>query len=885
MSWLEKCRLRWRALRKRRQLDRDLDDEIRFHLEMRASRNREAGMTAQEASYAAHRQFGNTSGWKENIRAMWNTGILETVLQDLRYALRTMRGNPIFVTTAVLTLALAIGGNTAMFTVIRAVLLNSLEYHDPGQLVRLSGGATPTRFTEMKTGARSFAGLGAFTSQESLTLSGSSEPEVVKGSHVSANLLRILGVDPFRGRSFRAEEDARGGPLVVMISAELWARRFSSDPQIVGKTAVLASSAYTIVGVLPPRFQFPSPDMDVWLTAPSEWTNFPPKSRALSPFLTIFGRLYPGVTIEQANVEMKVIRRRYAQAHPAMLDAKPKKPTEVTSMKDELVANVRSTLWLLFGAVGFVLLIACANVANLLLTRAASREREFALRSALGAARGRLIRQLLVESILLSVLGGTFGLLLAAFCLRAIPRITALQLPRASEIHMDWLVVGFAAALSIATGLLFGLAPSLGASRPDLMHALRATGEAASKGTSRKLFAVLSLRSVLSIAQVALSIVLLIGAALLIESVAHLRNVEVGFNPEGLFTARISLPPLRYDTDQKIGSFFRELTQRVGSLPGVRSTAVGMSLPMTQDYAGSPIQDAAKPQLKLNERLIAKLFPVTPQYFHALDIPLRRGREFNAHDTQDAPRVAIIDENLARRFWPAYPGGIDPVGQHLLIGGVNFKLAEIIGIVANVNQNLDNRQDWQESVYVSFVQDPAPSAMLAVRTTGDPLAFTRAVREQVRALDRDQTIGSIQTMEDRVEAQVGQRRLLVMLLGSFALVALLLALVGIYGVIAYSVTQRVQEVGTRRALGARQSDILRLVIGQGVILALTGIVIGIACAMALTRVMKTVLFHVSATDPATFIGIASIFLLVALGASYIPARRALRIDPVAALRM
>ena len=876
--------MRWQAIRKQRQLDRDLEDEIRFHLEMRASRNREAGMSAQEAAYAARRRFGNTSGWKENIRAMWKTGMLETVVQDLRYALRTMRGNPVFVSTAVLTLALAIGGNTAMFTVIRAVLLNSLEYHDPDQLVRLSGGATPTRFAEMKASAQSFAGLGAYTSSESLTLSGSSEPEVLKGAHVSANFLQILGADPLRGRSFRAEEDARGGPPVVMISAELWARRFSGDPQILGKTATLASSEYTIIGVLPPRFQFPAPGIDVWLTAPSEWTNFPPKSRALSPFLTVFGRLNPGVSLEQAEVEMKVIRRRYAQAHPAMLDARPKKPVEVTSMKEELVANVRSTLWLLFGAVGFVLLIACANVANLLLTRAASREREFALRSALGAARGRLIRQLLVESVLLSALGGTLGLLLAAFCLRAIPRITALQLPRASEIHMDWLVVGFAAALSIATGLLFGLAPSLGASRPDLIHALRATGEAASKGTSRRIMAALNVRSLLSIAQVALSIVLLIGAALLIESVVRLRNVEVGFNPEGLFTARISLPPLRYDTSQKIGSFFQELTQRVGSLPGVRSTAVALSLPMTGDYAGTPIQDAAKPQLKLNDRLISKLFLITPEYFHALDIPLRRGREFNAHDTRDAPRVAIIDENLARRFWPAYPAGIDPVGQHLLIGGVNFKPAEIVGVVANVSQNLDSRQDWQESVYVSFAQDPAPSAMLAVRTAGDPLRFTRAIREQVRALDPDQTIGGVETMEDRVEAQVGQRRLLVMLLGSFALVALLLALIGIYGVIAYSVTQRVQEVGIRRALGATQSDILRLVAGQGVILALTGIVMGVACALALTQVMRTVLFHVSATDPATFTGIASIFLLVALGASYIPARRALRIDPAAALR-
>ncbi|HEY1950685.1 MAG TPA: ABC transporter permease [Bryobacteraceae bacterium] len=884
MEWLHAGRLRWRAFVKRRQLDRDLEDEIRFHLEMRESRNREAGMTSQEASHAARKQFGNVSGRKENIRAMWNAGMLETVTQDLRYAARTMRKNPVFVTTAVLTLALAIGGNTAMFTVIRAVLLNPLQYHDPDRLVSLAGGATPTRFADMQAGAGSVAEIGAHTSQENLTLSGGSEPEVLKGVHVSAGFLRILGVDPLRGRGFRPEEDSAGAPPVVMISTELWRRRFASDPQIIGRTVTLGAVPYTVIGVLPPRFEFPSPGIDAWMTAPSEWTAFAPKSRALSPFLNIFGRLKPGVSREQANAEMKVMRGRYAMAHPAMLDAKSKTPVEVTSMKDDLVANVRSMLWMLFGAVGFVLMIACANVANLLLTRAASREREFALRSALGAARSRLMGQLLVESVLLSVFGGVFGVLLAAFSLRAVPHIAALELPRVAEIHMDWVVVGFAAAVSIITGLLFGLAPSLGASRPDLMHALRASGEAAGKGASRRILGILNVRGLLSVAQVALSIVLLIGAALLIESVAYLRNVEVGFNPAKLLTVSVSLPPLRYDTNQKIASFFQQLTERVESLPGVRDAAVAMSLPM-MGYAGSPVQDAAKPQLKLNERLIAKIFPVTPGYFRTLEIALKRGREFTAHDTQDAPRVAIIDENLARRFWPSYPAGLDPVGQHLLIGGVNLKPAEIVGIVSNVRQNLDNKKDWQETMYVSFAQTATLSAMVAIRVAGDPLSFSRAIREQVQMLDRNQPIGLVRTMEDQVEAQVGQRRLLVALLGSFALVALLLALIGIYGVIAYSVAQRIQEVGIRRALGAQQSDILRLILGQGVVLALTGTAVGLGGAVALTRVMRTLLFHVSATDPTTFIGIALLFFLVALGASYIPARRAARIDPITALRV
>jgi putative ABC transport system permease protein len=873
----------WRRFLHRSDREAEAVREIQAHLDMETDDNIARGMSLQEARAAASRKFGNTTLIREEIYSMNTLNFLEAVWRDLLYALRTMRQNPVFATTAVLTLALAIGGNTAMFTVIDAVLLNPLHYHDPDRLVRLSGGATPTRFSEMK-GARSFAGLGAYTGQENLTLSGSNGPEVMKGVHVSASFLRILGVVPMRGRGFRSQEDSPSGIPVAMISAELWQRRFGGDSHIVGRTATLNAISYTIIGVLPPRFQFPFPEVDVWMTAPSEWPVLAAKSRALSPFLSIFGRMKPGVTLAQANAEMKVLRGQYARAHPAMLDAKSKTPVEVTPMKDDLVAKVRSMLWMLFGAVGFVLLIACANVANLLLTRATSRAREFALRSALGAARIRLLGQLLAESVLLSAFGGALGVLLAVFILRAVPKITAIELPRAAEIHMDWAVLGFAAALSIATGILFGLAPSLGASRPDLMHVLRASGEVASKAGPRKSFAGLNMRNLLSVGQIALSVVLLIGAALLIESVAYLRGVEVGFNPANLLTVSVSLPPLRYDTDRKKGGFFEELARLVRALPGVRSAAVAMSLPM-MGYAGSPVQDAAKPRLKLNERLIAKIFPITPGYFRTLEIPLKRGREFTARDTQDAPRVAIIDESLARRFWPGYPLHQDPIGQRLLVGGVNPKSAEIVGVVADIHQNLDSRADWRESVYVSFTQDPMPAAVLALRTAGDPFSFTRAVIEQVRSLDRDQSIGPVRTMEEQVEAQVGQRRLLLILLGSFAVVALLLALVGIYGVIAYSVAQRIQEVGIRRALGARPTDILALILGQAVVLAVAGIAVGIGGAIALTRVMKTVLFHVSATDPLTFAGIASLFLLIALGASYIPARRATRIDPMAALRV
>ena len=808
---------------------------------------------------------------------------IETIWQDTRYALRTMRSRPVFAATAIVTLALAIGGNTTMFTVIRAVLLRPLQYPEPDRLVRMEGGATPSRFAEMKAGAHSFTEIGAFTGLEDLALSGGAEPEVLKAVHISADFLRILAIDPIRGRGFRPEEDLADGPPVVMISEELWQRRFAGDPQIVGKTATLAATPYTIVGVLPPRFQFPSSGVDVWLPAPSELSGIPPRVRALSPYLALFGRLKPEVSLAQANAEMRVIHRQYAMAHHAMLDAMAKSPVEVKPMKDDLVAGVRSMLWLLFGAVGFVLLIACANVAGLLLARAASRSREMAVRSAIGAAPSRLVGQLLAESVVLSAAGGILGVLLATASLRAIPNITSLNLPRASEIHLDWTVLGFAAALSLATGALFGLMPSLRASQPDLMGVLRAGGEATNPGGHRGIPGGLNLRGLLLVAQIALSVVLLIGAALLMESVAHLHRVDVGFNPANLLTLRVALPPLRYDTDLKKTLFFQNLVHQVGKTPGVRGVAAAWYLPL-MGSAGTPVQDADQPLLKLNERPIATLIPVTPGFFSTLEIPFRRGRDFAESDRAESQRVAIINESLARRFWPAYLAGQNPIGQRILVGGINPKPAEIVGIVADVHQGLEANV-WAESVYTAFAQNAQSAVVLAVRTVGDPLRFTRAVRQQVQVLDRDQPIAGARTMEDRLEEAVGPRRLLAPLLGSFAAVALLLALIGVYGVIAYSVAHRTREMGIRRALGAQHSDILRLVVGQGLVLALAGIGLGVAGAFALTRVMKTLLFHVSATDPATFTGVAMLFLLVALASSYFPARRATRIDPIAALRV
>ncbi|HZS57281.1 MAG TPA: ABC transporter permease, partial [Bryobacteraceae bacterium] len=758
--------------------------------------------------------------------SMGSFNLLDTVRQDTAYGLRTLRRRPIFAAAAIFTLALAIGGTTAMFTVIDAVLLKPLPYPDSDRLVSISGGATPARFTEMKASAQSFTGIAAFTGEENPTLSVGSEPEVLKGVRVSANFLQILRIDPLRGRTFREEEDTPGGPPVVMISARLWQRRFAEDPNILGKTAMLGGIAYTIIGILPGDFRFPFADVDLWMTAPSEWPLMAPKSRVMSPFLNIFGRLKPNITIEQATAEAKIIHRQYAAAHPAMLDAKIRRPLKVTAMKDTLVTDVRSMLWMLFGAVGFVLLIAAANVASLLLARASTRSHEFAVRCAVGAARARLIGQLIAESVLLSVSGGLLGVLLATWSLRAIPGMTAFQLPRAQEIHLNWTVLVFAAGLSVATGMLFGLVPALGASRPDLVRVLRVTGEGANRSSARGILAALNVRGLLLVAQVALSIVLLIGTALLIESVSRLRGVALGFNSANLLTASISLPPSHYDTNEKKARFFQNLTERLTSSPGVRSATAAMFLPM-MGYAGTPVQDAAKPLLRLNERPLATLSVVTPGYFRTLQVPLLRGRDFTERDKEGTQRVAIIDETLARRFWPDYPHGLDPIGQHLWVGGVNPNPAEVVGIVANIHQTLENSA-WPETVYVSFVQNPPAFGMIAVRTASSPLRFVGAVHEQVRALNKDQSISNVRTMDDLVDQQVGQRRLLVILLGSFAGMALLLVLVGIYSIIAYSVVQRTQEVGIRRALGAQQTDILRLIVGQSFGFAVAGTVIGLA---------------------------------------------------------
>jgi putative ABC transport system permease protein len=874
--WAYKVPLRVRSLVHRTEVEQELNEELHFHFEQIVEQEIANGQSPQEARQVAQRKLGNLTAVREEARETWGWKAMDDSLRDLKQAVRIWRKNPTFAAMAVLTLALGIGQTTAMFTVVRSVLLKPLPYQDPDRLVQLSGGATSVRFREMQNAARSYTELGAYLNNVfDVTLSGGAEPEVLKGVSISANFLNTLAVRPLRGRGFRSEEDTAGGPLVAMISETLWRGRFAGEASILGKTVVLTGFPYTIIGVLPRGFQFPAPGVDVWVTGPTQFVN------TTSPQLAVFGRLNAGVSIQQATSELAVLNRQYRSAHPGMLDGKADTVERVEPLKDRLVDNVRSMLWVLFGAIGFVLLIACANVASLLLARGASRWREFAVRAAIGASRVRIVNQLLAESVVLAAAAGGVGVLLARWILIGISHMTALDLPRAGEIELDGRVLVFAVFLSIATGVLFGLIPSVSASQPDLATVLRASGEAGSAAGKKKIALGLSARGVLVIGQIALSMILLIGAALLMRSLAQLNGVNPGFNTAHLLTFHISLAPTRYATGQKQAAFFDELVRRMQSLPAVRGAAATLTVPMTA-YPRTPVQLANQPLQPLNKRPLAAIQDVTTAYFHTLQVSLRRGREFSDLDAAGAPFTAVINESLARLLFPAYPNGPNPVGQRILIGA-QLNNVEIVGIVADMHQVLE--KDPLPAIFRPFDQYPLQGAAVLVRTSGDPLQVVPAVRAEVRAMDRDQPISTVQTMEDLIEAEGGQRRVILILLEGFAGVALLLAVIGIYGLIAYSVAQRTQEIGIRRALGAQDADILRLVMRHSFALTVVGVSLGIGGALALTRLMTSLLFRTSPIDAPIFAGVTLLFVLVACAASSIPAHRAARTDPMAAIRI
>jgi len=799
---------------------------------------------------------------------------------DLHSAVRSIRKHPAFSVAVILMLAVGISADTTIFSVIRAVLLKPLPYHDSDRIVMIADGATPIRFAHIKAASRSYDGVGAYTTgPEHVALSGSGQPEVLDAARVSANFLTILGVAPVLGRGFLDQEDREGAPAVAMISTALWQRRFSTDPGIIGKTINLAGAPHTLVGILPAGFEFPMKGVDVWLTRPSEWSIIAPFGRPLSPILSIFGRLRSNVSPAAATTELAVLNRQYAAANPGMLDMKDPQVTDpVRPLKDVLVEDIRAKLWTLFGAVGFVLLIVCANTGGMMLARAVGRTREFAVRAAIGAGRGRIISQLLAESLLLSFVGGAIGIALTAASLSAVRNISLVDLPRASSIHLDATVLVFGIAASALVGIAFGLAPALASSRTDLSAVLRGSGEGSGSSKPNSILGALGL---LVVGQVTLSIVLVISASLLIESMVHLAGVYPGFQPSGLLTMKVAPSTTRYDSEEKRAAFYDQIVDRAAAIPKVSNAALTLTVPM-DEFMGTTVQISGRPSATLNERPIAIIQNVTNSYFQTMRIPIVRGREFNTHDNKSSTDVAIISEVFAKTFWPEYPNGPDPIGQTVLSGS-ELRPHQIIGIAADVHHSGRDQQPRPE-IYYSCAQQAPQSAMLVVRTTGDPLSLSALIRNAILEFDHDQPVSQISTMNEIIESSEGDLQLMMRLLGAFAAVAMGLALLGLYGVISYSVVRRTREIGIRRALGAQSRDLIYLLLKRGFILVGSGVVVGLGTAALVTRLLQDLLFHVSPTDPLTFVTIAAVFVLVAIGASLVPALRAAAIEPLIAIR-
>ncbi len=890
---------------------RDPAAELQFYLDAETEDNIARGMAPEDARFAARRKLGNLTRIHEDIHNMnRSAAFFESLAQDISFAFRTLRKNPAFALTAALTLAIGIGGHAAIFSIVRSILLAPLDYREPGRLVYFTTGNpsrnehdqsfSPAVFEHLKAGARSLQSLGAYGRPENMTLSSHGDPELLKGARVSADFLDVLGVRPATGRGFLASEDVPGGPSVAMISASLWARRFGRDPRIAGATAVLDSVPHVIVGVLPEGFEFPYAGVDIWVPRPNEWSLLPSRYWRNAALLTGFARLAPGATLSQASAELAGLTRQYAAAHRSPSNSDPGFTMRVVPLHDRLVASVRLMLWLIFGAAGFVLLIACANLAGLLLSRIAARSREFAVRAALGAGRGRLIRQMLAESLVMTISGGFIGIFIARWILSAVRKAGALGLtgavnspvlPGAKTLELDAMTLAFTIVLAAATAVLCGWLPALHASSSsvDLAGSLRAAGRSvASAATEKRRWWRFgwSARDLLVAGQIALSIILLIGAGLLLQSFARVRNVDPGIDVAQVLTAKIVLPLASYDTDAKRNAFFDGLLQRVSASPGVRSAALVKSLPTTA-WIRTNIEVEGKPPLDSSDpNAFAVVQTITPDYFRTLGIRMAQGREFTERDNQpDAPLMIIVNETLARRLWRGDPAGFNnPLGAHIK-EGFDRGTFELVGIAKDIHEGGLAANPVPE-FYIPAAVHPPQTAFLIVKTAAaNPLQLAGAIREHVRAVDPSQSVAEIKTMEAVFEATLGQRRITLILLGSFAGVALLLALIGVYGVIAYSVAQRTQEVGIRRALGAQPADILRLVLRHGLLLSIVGGIAGIAGALALTRLLQGMLFGVTVNDPATFGAVLVLFVAVALAASYIPARRAGRIDPMTALRM
>jgi predicted permease len=874
--------------RERRQ--EQLEEELKSHLRMAAADRTDRGESASEAEGAARREFGNFALVGEVAREQWGWLWLEELLQDLRFGARVLRKNPGFTLVAVLTLALGIGANSAIFSVVNGVLLNPLPYPHPEQLVTLHqnkanfefGSISYPNFRDWQKDNRSFSSM-AISRRFAFSLTGLGEAEQVRARFISSGFFSTVGVNPVLGRDFAPGEDEIGAAPIALISAGFWKRKYAASPDVLGKSLTLDGRNYTIVGVVPANFDLFLRTMQVAeLYVPiGQWNNPMLPKRGAGLGVHGIGRLKPGVSIEQARADMGEVSRNLAAAFP---DDNKGVSASLIPLRQDMLGDVQPILLVLSAAVAFVLLIACVNVASLLLARSTGRSREFAIRSALGAGQGRILRQLLTESILLALAGGALGLALAGWGTQVAVKHLPADLPRAAGIGLDAHVLIFSAVVSLLAGILFGLAPALKTRTPELQQTLKEGGRGASNTRHRA-------QSVFVVVEMAMALVLLIGAGLMIRTMTHLWNIDPGFHPKNVLTFSISLPPtMMKASPDAIRAAARELDTRLAATPGVAAMAqTWEALPLGNDDEKLFWLDGQPKPASQHEMNWTIDYVVGPDYLQTMSIPLRRGRFFTAQDNERAPLVVVIDDVFARKYF----GGENPVGKGIVFNDIG-KRAEIVGVAGHVIQwglDSDETEPLRAQVYIPCMQMPdaymamVPSGIgFVARAANATSGLLDSIRSTSREISNQQVVYAAQTMDQIISDSLAARRYSMILLGIFAALALLLSSVGIYGVISYLVGQRTQEIGIRVALGARRWDVLRLVLSHSVNMAALGVVIGVVGSLALTRLMSKMLYGVSASDPMTFCAVAALLTLVAVSASYIPARRAMRVDPIVALR-
>ncbi|MFL6277888.1 MAG: ABC transporter permease [Blastocatellia bacterium] len=803
---------------------------------------------------------------------------MQTLIQDFRYGIRLLLKRPGFTLVAAFALALGIGANTAIFSVVNAVLLKALPYPQSNQLVWFwevqpqlkQAPFSPADFVDYQSQNHSFDEVAA-SRPMSFNLTGGERPERINANIVSANFFDVLRVQPVQGRAFTADEGRAGARRVAVVSYGFWQSHSAGDPDFVGRTLTLNNEPVTVIGVMPPGFKFGG-DAELWINprqiVPEPFSSFTDDVLAVRGmhYLRVVGRLKPGVALAQAQADIDAVVARLQQQYNS------NHSVHLVALHEAIIGDLRPALVVLMVAVGLVLLVACANVANLLLARATARHREMAIRTALGAGRARIVRQLLTESLLLALLGGALGLLLGWWGVDLLVAVSPTETPRLSEIGIDQTVFLFTLALSIVTGVLFGLAPALQASKANLNEALKEGGRTADASRRNRV------RGLLVIAEVALSLVVLVGAGLLVKSFARVLDVKPGFDSANLLTANLSLPGKKYEKQSQINAFCKQVIERLEALPGVEAVGIANDIPLLGDDTSTYPTTEGREATRDEDRFLIGQHAVSTGYFKALGIGLLSGREFGATDAADAPPVVIINETAARKLWP----GEDPLGKHLRLGNEKSPWLQVIGVVSDVKHNGLEAEPSLEA-YAPFAQMAYPYLSIMLRAP-NASSFAAAIRQEVQAVDNDQPVHDVMMMEQLVSRSVAPRRLSMALFALFGGVAMLLAGIGIYGVMSYAVTQRTHEIGVRMALGAKRRDVLRLVVGQGMRLAFVGVTVGLITALAATRLMKSLLFAVSATDVMTFVAVAIVLILVALVACFVPALRATRVDPMVALR-